>query len=61
MKIRYAKYKCTQCGAEDTDKVFDNESPVAVVNCWKCHAGLRVPIADQLEQRKGMLFAGATA
>ena len=58
MKVIYAKYRCS-CGAEDTDKLFENERPALVVNCFKCHAGVGVPHEEQLHQKKGMILVSA--
>ena len=62
MKVRYAKYKCEQCKAEDTDKIFSHEQPVPIINCWKCHAGLNIKNpAEQFAARKGMICVGMSA
>lgn len=37
MKVRRVHYQCTNCEAEDSDKLFDHELPVLVWVCWKCH------------------------
>lgn len=52
--VKYIKYKCEQCGAEDTDKRFLNEHVRPVINCHKCHAGFQQDIQTQLARRIGM-------
>lgn len=39
MKVRKVYYRCSEedCGAEDSDKLFEHENPVAIWVCWKCH------------------------
>jgi len=46
------KYKCNQCGAEDSDR---SASPFLALICWKCRAGrdTKSPM-QQLETREGM-------
>ena len=49
------KYRCAQCGAEDTDKRFAHESPLPVINCWKCKAGFRIlDLSEQMGTKMGM-------
>ena len=38
-EMRYVKYVCQECGAEDTDKYFPNEAIMPYVICWSCHSG----------------------
>ena len=56
--MRYVKYICSNedCLAEDTDKLFSNETPVPVINCWKCHAGMKLSVEESLMRRKGMFL-----
>lgn len=54
-KMKYIKYKCTECNAEDTDKVFPGERPEPCMNCWNCHAGQSIKtLHDQVMARIGM-------
>jgi len=55
-KMKYIKYKCTECGAEDTDKLFPGEPAQPALNCWSCHAGLKYKnVHDQVMAQEGML------
>lgn len=57
MIMRYVKYRCTECGAEDTDKLFPHEQPVPALSCWKCKAGRKYanPVEQAMAQ-VGMLM-----
>jgi len=55
VEMKYIKYVCSVCGAEDTDKKFPEEVGYApAINCWKCHAGRGVEVADMISGRRGM-------
>ena len=55
MKMTYVKYKCSECGAEDTDKCFPGERPLPCLNCWSCHAGMNIKnIQEQVMAHVGM-------
>lgn len=56
LPIRYVKYVCSECGAEDTDKLFENEQPAPAIDCWSCHAGHKLSIPEMLHRRKGMFI-----
>ncbi len=46
------KYKCNQCGAEDSDRT--TSSPLALV-CWNCRAGRDTKgYQHQIEIKEGM-------
>jgi DNA-directed RNA polymerase subunit RPC12/RpoP len=53
-KMIEVKFKCAQCGAEDSPKFFPNEAIPPAVNCWKCHAGYNKPIEEMLALKMGM-------
>lgn len=53
-KITYVKYKCSKCGAEDTDKLFPHEHASPALNCWKCKAGSGKTVAESVMERIGM-------
>jgi hypothetical protein len=48
------KFTCNKCGADDTLKLFPDESIPATVNCWKCHAGFHKDIAEMISTGVGM-------
>ena len=56
-KIRTVHYKCQECGAEDSERIFENESPQLAINCWSCHAGRKFqnPV-DQYNAKEGMIL-----
>jgi hypothetical protein len=54
VNIRYVKYVCSSCGAEDTDKLFSHELQAPVINCWKCHAGFQKEVGQMLRSNTGM-------
>lgn len=57
MIMRYVRYRCENCGAEDTDKLFPHEQPVPALNCWNCHKGRQYPNAvEQSMAQVGMLL-----
>ena len=39
MKVIYKKYRCENCGSEDTVKLFENEKAPLCINCFNCHEG----------------------
>lgn len=46
------KYKCNQCGAEDSDRTT---SPPLSLTCWQCRAGRDTKnFMQQMESREGM-------
>jgi len=46
------KYKCNQCGADDSDR---SSSPPLALICWKCRAGRDTKSQfHQVEIREGM-------
>ena len=46
------KYKCNQCGAEDSDR---SASSPTVLSCWKCKSGRDSrSLNEQTENRQGM-------
>lgn len=46
------KYKCNQCGAEDSDRT---SSPPLALICWKCRSGRDTKsYSQQLDTREGM-------
>lgn len=52
--MKYVKYVCAQCNAEDVDKLFENEVAAPAINCWSCHAGQNRNIAEMIHGRMGM-------
>lgn len=57
MIMRYVRYRCTECNAEDTDKLFPGEQPVPAINCWNCHAGMKYKnTVEQAMAQVGMLM-----
>lgn len=52
--MKEVEYKCAQCGATDRGRFFLSEVPMSVINCWKCHAGMKMPVNDMLARRVGM-------
>lgn len=53
-RIKYIKYQCAGCGAEDTYKLYPLMIPVAF-DCWRCGAGRGKDPQAMLETRSGML------
>jgi ribosomal protein L37AE/L43A len=52
------KYKCNQCGAEDSDRT--SSAPLALI-CWKCRAGKdNKSYTAQLDSREGMFQIDAS-
>ena len=46
------KFRCNQCGAEDSDRT---SSPPSVLICWKCNAGKNTKsMSQQFELMEGM-------
>lgn len=46
------KYKCNQCGAEDSDRT--SSSPLVLI-CYKCRAGREhASYTQQIDNRSGM-------
>jgi DNA-directed RNA polymerase subunit RPC12/RpoP len=52
--MREVKYVCAKCGAEDTVAYFSHETTTPVINCWKCHAGMKKSIQESLQFNEGM-------
>lgn len=48
------KYKCSECGAEDSDHQTYTSPPPALV-CWNCKAGARASVIEQVQHQVGML------
>jgi hypothetical protein len=44
-------YRCSKCGAEDSNTGFDHPD---ILNCFKCHAGQGMPKEDMFQQQIGM-------
>ena len=53
-KVIEIKFICNKCGAEDTVKLFEDESVPSAVNCWKCHAGFQKDINEMIATGSGM-------
>lgn len=34
--MRYVNYKCEKCDRKDSDKLYENESTMARINCYYC-------------------------
>lgn len=53
-------YRCTNpnCKAEDHVRLFANEVPPVALNCWQCHAGMRMKAEDMRQRHIGMLPVG---
>lgn len=51
--IQMTKYKCNQCGEEDSDRT--TSSPT-VLHCWSCKSGMRMSIQEQFDKREGMFI-----
>lgn len=56
--IRYTRYVCasSKCRAEDCYKTYEEEMIPEAINCWNCHAGLKVA-PDVMVQRQLGMFA----
>jgi hypothetical protein len=53
--IRTVEYKCAKCGAKDSTRLASHEPTPPVLNCWSCHAGMKIPnIAECIQRRAGM-------
>lgn len=52
--VREQKYKCSQCGAEDTVKLYQAERTPPAINCWKCKAGFKMSQQDMMVSHTGM-------
>lgn len=48
------KYKCTECGAQDSDREMYTPAPLALA-CWNCKAGIRMSVPEQVAHSVGML------
>ena len=53
-EMRYIKYTCTSCHAEDTVALFSHEAVPPAINCWKCHAGRQKSTEEQIHHNIGM-------
>lgn len=53
-KVIEVKYICNQCKAEDTVKVFPDETLPKVINCWKCRAGVGKEVSEMQLLKVGM-------
>ena len=60
-KVIRIEYTCMSCGAEDALKMWPNEQPPAMINCWQCHAGSGVPADKMLMTGEGMAPTAPTA
>lgn len=47
------RYKCKQCGAEDSDNGLHGPSPGAL-DCWNCHSGRYKSLDEMIRGRIGM-------
>lgn len=52
--IRKVEFKCAKCGELDHIKLYESEPVPPAVNCWHCHAGLRMDVAQMIETHRGM-------
>jgi len=53
-KVTEVKYTCSKCGAEDTVKLYPDESVPVTINCWKCRSGYGKDIAEMVATGAGM-------
>lgn len=55
MEMKFQKYVCTECGAEDTPAFFPSEPILSCFNCYKCGAGRSYPnVLEQYQRHIGM-------
>ena len=47
-------YECSECGANDSDRGINDRAPLALV-CWRCSAGSKMSVNDQLSRQIGMI------
>lgn len=59
--MTYVKYVCYKCEAVDTDKLFPNEAPAPMIDCWKCHAGQGKSRAEMFQSNIGMFLKQGNA
>ncbi len=52
--MRYVKYICAKCKAEDTGKYFEEEPISPAINCWQCGAGRGLDQAEMISSKRGM-------
>jgi len=45
-KIRRVHYKCSECEAEDSDKLFEHENPIPFWVCWNCHKATMMLVSE---------------
>lgn len=55
-KIRRIEYVCAKCEAKDTMKLWPNEQVPVALNCWNCHAGQGIDMAQMIQQHLGMFM-----
>lgn len=52
--MKHVEYKCTQCGATDSNDYFPGETPWPALSCYKCHQGQGLSYQDMVGRRIGM-------
>jgi len=58
--IKYVKYQCGKCRADDVLKLFEGEPVPPAVNCWKCGAGRGMEPVDMIQTNKGMFVVSSS-
>lgn len=49
--VAYTTYKCTSCGAKDSDRT---DRPPTCLTCWSCGNGRNMSVQDQIAQGAGL-------
>lgn len=53
-EVKYIKYICTSCKAEDEVKLFSGCPTPMAINCHSCKAGQKMELQHMLQTRIGM-------